>query len=338
MNFIKRQILFLILISFLIACTIYWFYWHWRPFTADAFVFANTRAVSPWVEGYISNIYVKNNQFVKKGTPLFSTSPYSYSLKTAESEHELAAAKSQLESCRARLLRAEAEIRRQAAELEQFNFLYSTGVNMLRQSAISEDYVVRTKCSKISAEAQHEAAQHKKTAIMHECVALESLVKKLEKTLALSQYWLSQTTVTALSDGIVTNMTISPGMYGKPGDVLFGFIDTSVWFIQANFKESELSEIRPGVKAVIRLRQYPGRVYQGFVEQVNWSAEKRQSSAGTGLTEVKKENEWFLLPQRFPVQIRITNPDEKLHFGASAYVVLDIPAHPIRQFFWELFL
>ena len=216
MNFIKRQILFLILISFLIICTIYWFYWHWRPFTADAFVFANTRAVSPWVEGYISNIYVKNNQFVKKGTPLFSTSPYSYSLKTAESEHELAAAKSQLESCRARLLRAEAEIRRQAAELEQFNFLYSTGVNMLRQSAISEDYVVRTKCSKISAEAQHEAAQHKKTAIMHECVALESLVKKLEKTLALSQYWLSQTTVTALSDGIVTNMTISPGMYGKP--------------------------------------------------------------------------------------------------------------------------
>ena len=74
------------------------------------------------------------------------------------------------------------------------------------------------------------------------------------------------------------------------------------------------------------------------MEQVNWSAEKRQSSAGTGLTEVKKENEWFLLPQRFPVQIRITNPDEKLHFGASAYVVLDIPAHPIRQFFWELFL
>ena len=55
---------------------------------------------------------------------------------------------------------------------------------------------------------------------------------------------------------------------------------------------------------------------------------------------VAQENEWFLLPQRFPVQIRITDPpdDPVLHFGGSAYVELKTESHPIRQFFWELFL
>ena len=56
------------------------------------------------------------------------------------------------------------------------------------------------------------------------------------------------------------------------------------------------------------------------------------------MTEVTKNNVWFPLPQRFPVQIKITNPDELLNFGASAYVTLDIPSRPFRQFFWELFL
>jgi multidrug resistance efflux pump len=115
-------------------------------------------------------------------------------------------------------------------------------------------------------------------------------------------------------------------------------IDTSNWYVQANFKESELSEIRPGTTAVIRLRQYPGKIYSGIVESSRLSAEKRLTAPRSGMTEVKKENEWFLLPQRFPVQIKITNPDHLLNFGASAYVSLDIPSRPFRQFFWELFL
>ena len=58
------------------------------------------------------------------------------------------------------------------------------------------------------------------------------------------------------------------------------------------------------------------------------------------ITVVRKENEWFLLPQRFPVQIRILDPDRRLqlHHGASAYVEVDTPSRPVRQFFWELFL
>ena len=133
-------------------------------------------------------------------------------------------------------------------------------------------------------------------------------------------------------------MMISPGSYCKPGEILFAIIDTSNWYIQANFKESELSEIRPGTKAVIRLRQYPGKIYYGTVESSRLSAERRKTDRQSGMTEVTKNNVWFPLPQRFPVQIKINNPDDLLNFGASAYVTLDIPSRPFRQFFWELFL
>ena len=133
-------------------------------------------------------------------------------------------------------------------------------------------------------------------------------------------------------------MMISPGSYCKPGEILFAIIDTSNWYIQANFKESELSEIRPGTKAVIRLRQYPEKIYYGTVESSRLSAERRKTDRQSGMTEVTKNNVWFPLPQRFPVQIKINNPDDLLNFGASAYVTLDIPSRPFRQFFWELFL
>ena len=86
--------------------------------------------------------------------------------------------------------------------------------------------------------------------------------------------------------------------------------------------------------------QHPGKMFHGVVEHTGYAAERRKMSARTGLMEVEKENEWFLLPQRFPVQIKIIDPDKELCFthGASAYVELDIPSRPIRQFFWEIFL
>ena len=72
----------------------------------------------------------------------------------------------------------------------------------------------------------------------------------------------------------------------------------------------------------------------------NENTEAPEKEAKKESAKVKKENEWFTLPQRYPVQIRILDPDPELylHFGASAYVELEIPSRPFRQFFWELFL
>ncbi len=340
MNFIRKNFLLIVLLLFLLFMAGFWLYWHLKPFTADAFVFANTRPVSPWQEGYITDVFVKNNQFVKKGTPLFNIFSAPYLLRTQAREHEIETLTFQLKSCEEKYKQATEEIKSFKADCEKFKYLYSGAQEMFKSSAISEDYVVEQRRNLKVSLAGMAAAEHKANSLRHDCSALRAQIKRSKSALELEKIWLKQTQVVALSDGYVVNMTISPGGYYRPGDVLFAFIDSSEWFVQANFKESELSEITPGTTARIWLRQYPGREYRGVVCGTAWGTERRATAPQTGVAEVKKENEWFMLPQRYPVQIKIVDPDKQLllHFGASAYVELDIPSRPFRQFFWELFL
>ena len=340
MNFIKKYLPVFILAVILLFCAVFWLYWHLKPFTANAFVFANTRPVSPWTAGYITQVFVKNNQFVRKGAPLFSVFAPPYLLRSKELEHEKEALEARLKSCEAAWRRSLEEVKTFRADVEKFNYLYTSAEKMFKAAAVSEDYVVDQRRNLKVSIARTAAAEHNAGALKHECSALRASIRKTEKALELEKIWCQQTTVRALSDGYVVNMTLSPGGYYKQGDVLFAFVDSSEWYIQANFKESELSEIIPGTRARVWIRQYPGREYRGEVCGIGWGAERRLTAPRTGVAEVKKENEWFMLPQRYPVQIRIIDPDQDLHlhFGASAYVELDIPSRPFRQFFWELFL
>ena len=268
MNFFRKQFLFILLVIFFALWVVYWLYWHLTPFTADAFVFANTRAVTPWVAGYITQIHVKNNQPIKQGEPLFSIYAPPYALKVKILEHGIATAKAKLAAIRSATLQAEAEIDGFDADIANSCYLYTRAQEMLKSAAISEDYTVLQKRNLKVDLSRKSAAIHKVQSLRHEAGALEAELKRLSAELDLAEIWHSQTTVTALCDGIVTNMMLSPGSYCKPGEVLFAIVDTSQWYVQANFKESELSEISPGTRAIIRLRQYPGKIYHGTVQSV----------------------------------------------------------------------
>ena len=332
---------FVLVVSFLtLAGCGYWCYWHFKPFTPNAFVFAYTRPVSPFTEGFITHIHVKNNQFVKKGDKLFTIFQQPYQLKITELENEIAARQADLQSMNSRIKRITAEQKQLQARLKNAQYLYEQGTQMLKSAAIAGEYVEERLRALQEIQAGLEALQYTEEEIRHQCSMIKAQIKKLRASLEINKIWYDLTEVRAFSDGYITNLTITPGGYYHPGEVLCGFIDTSNWYVQANFKESDLSAIRPGVKARIWLRQYPGKVYNGIVEQIGYAAERRKMAEKTGLPEVKKENEWFLLPQRFPVQIKIIDHhnDAFFTYGSSAYVELDIPSRPIRQFFWEILL
>lgn len=336
----SKHLLELSVIFFLLSGCIYWCYWHFKPFTPNAFVFAYTRPVSPFTEGFITDIYVKNNQFVKKGDKLFSLFKQPYLLKTVELENEITARRAELKSLHARIKRITAEQKQIQAQLANNRYLYEQGRQMLANAAVAGEYVEERLRAMQESTARLEALEYAVEEIKCQCSMLEAQIKKLLAALELNQIWCELTDITALTDGYITNLTVTPGGYYRPGEVLCGFVDTSRWYVQANLKESELSAIRPGVKVQIWLRQYPGKVFAGIVEHTGYAVERRKMSTSTGLPEVEKENEWFLLPQRFPVQIKITDqvPESFFTHGASAYVELDIPSRPIRQFFWEIFL
>ena len=114
-GWIKKHNLALQILFWLILGCGYWCYWHFKPFTPNAFIFACTRPVSPFTEGFITDIYVKNNQFVKKGDKLFSIFKPPYQLKLQELENEIAARRSELKSMEARIKRIVSEQKQTAA-------------------------------------------------------------------------------------------------------------------------------------------------------------------------------------------------------------------------------
>ncbi|MDD3155692.1 MAG: efflux RND transporter periplasmic adaptor subunit, partial [Victivallaceae bacterium] len=301
---------------------------------------ANTRPVTMLVDGYVTELSIQNNQEVKKDQLLFRVYQPTYALQVKALEKSLDAARHRTEALAKKILAADAQVRSDSAKLanqkylsSRADFMYQSGV------AVSQEYAQIKLREMESAVANLEGSKHNADAARSEYEESAATVKSLEHKLALQKIYLEWTEVRALSDGVVTNMSVSPGGYYNAGTVLFGFVDHSVWFVQANFKESELSTIRKGQHAEIWLWQYPGKTFHGIVEEIHWNAERRRN-ASSGLSQVEKENEWFLLPQRFPVQIRILDPDKKFpfHLGGSAFVRVNTPAHPIRQFFWELFL
>ena len=123
--------------------------------------------------------------------------------------------------------------------------------------------------------------------------------------------------------GWVERLDVSTtGEMVQAGQPLFAIIEANRWWVDANFKETDLARIKPGQKATIRLDMYPGTTLDGVVESI---------SAGSGATfsVLPPENatgNWVKVTQRFPVRIKITSspaPDKPLRMGASATVTID---------------
>ena len=339
LKYIWRRKGLLAVVTVLAAGCGYYLWLHRMPFTQNAFVVANIRPVSALVEGYITDIYVTNNRTVRKGDPLFRIFTTPYELKVKALAASLTAEEFNQKSIEFKIKAAEAEVQVKTSVYDNAKYLADQAIKMYGEQATSQKYMEENVSAMQEAMAALIAAKNTLASVKQQCLQSQSTQLQLKNQLELARVNLSLTTVTALADGTVTSMFMSPGTYVTPGKVLFAFIETKTWWIQANFKETELAHLRPDQEARIWLWQYPGKEFRGRVEPSGWGVDRKTTSAVSGMPVVEKENEWFLLPQRFPVQIRITDPDPAypLHPGASAFVQIKTPARPLRQFFWQLF-
>ncbi|MDD4816692.1 MAG: HlyD family secretion protein [Victivallaceae bacterium] len=336
---IKRNALLATVTLLFLATGGYYFVRHLKPFTQNAFVVANTRPVSVLVEGYITEVHVVNNQFVKAGDPLFSVFRPPYQLKVDQLTHAIAAKEAELTSFEAQLKVVADQIRAKTAVLENDVYLSGRADEMYASEAISQAYAEERQQSMIKSEAELSASKNQEAVIRAQCDMAAAQIRQLKAEKELADIYLEETVIPAMADGYVMNMFISPGGYYHTGDVLCAFAAADQFFVQANFEETDLSGVHAGQTATIWFWQYPGKTFHGVVENINWGAERRMTAPGTGVPVVEKENQWFLLPQRFPVQIRITDPDPAypLHIGGSAFVELEGSSRLIEQILWRVF-
>ncbi len=129
--------------------------------------------------------------------------------------------------------------------------------------------------------------------------------------------------VLAPFDAYVTNMNIAEGAYARPGGAIFTLIDTRTWYVIANYRESKLKNIRLGEHVDVYLMGHPDRRFNGFVESIGYGVFPEDGRVAAGLPQIERTLNWVHLSTRFPVRVRLQDPDPALfRIGATAVTVV----------------
>jgi membrane fusion protein, multidrug efflux system len=144
-------------------------------------------------------------------------------------------------------------------------------------------------------------------------------------TINLEELHLSYCKVIAPFSGRVINLNISAGAHVTTGVPVFSLLDTSKWYVIANFREAEVRHMAPGTEAIVYLSSAPNQRFRGRVQGVGWAVkpEGELDLPPSGVPYVKRELNWVRVAQRFPVRIEVENPDQNLfRMGASAVAII----------------
>jgi multidrug resistance efflux pump len=254
-----------------------------QPWTRDGHVRAQIIKITPRVGGPIVELPIHDNQAVAKGDLLFKIDPRTFQLAIEQAE--------------AKLKQAQASEIVKADQAKRGQDLYRKD-----KGAISEQALVRKKNDLLVAKANVEVA----TANLH-----------------AAQLDLEFTEVRAPVDGYATNLLLRYGSQTVANQPALALIDTNSFWVHGYFKETQVENIRPDNKVVVKLMTYPDAPLEGVVESMGWGiAQQDGAPAADLLPAINPSFDWIRLAQRIPVRIRLTRiPDEvELRVGSTASV------------------
>src|SRR5262249_39171428 len=147
---------------------------------------------------------------------------------------------------------------------------------------------------------------------------INARVAAVEAAVHSAELDLEYTRVRAPFSGRVVNLNISNGAFARSGAEVFTLVDTSTWYVMANFRETQLRHIPAGASVDLYLQSHPGRHFRGTVVGLGWAVLPENGTSVNGLPRVERSLDWIRLAARFPVRIKVENPDESFRIGASA--------------------
>lgn len=326
--------------------------------TDDAFIAGHIVSVAPRIDGQVAAVHVVDNQMVHANDLLVELDPSDYAITVAQKE---AAAASQdanfrtviaaYELMRAKVVTAEASARVAAADAaaagataKKAQADFDRAQDLLKQKTISQQEFDAAAAASTKAQADFKSAQEN---VDEENSKVEEADKQLaaafaEKDMALSQFNESQTNVAAAklnlsytrmvapADGRVTRKSVEPGDYLQVGQQIMAIVPTEVWVV-ANFKESQLKNMRPGQPVTVEIDALGGRDFAAHVDSV-------QAGSGAAFSLLPPENatgNFVKVVQRVPVKILFDEPLPADHtLGPGLSVTPSVQVSSIRVPHW----
>ncbi|RWG79920.1 HlyD family secretion protein [Mesorhizobium sp.] len=279
--------------------------------------------------GRIVQVGIADNQTVKAGDLLFVIDPEPYRIALAEADAAVAAARLNVEQLRAAYSQAMAQEKSAGSEVEYAQSQYDRAADLAQKginakSSLDEARNDLDKAKQQLAVAQQGIVSAKAALGGNPDIETDKHPTVMSALAARDKaaYDLAQTTVKAPADGVVYQASsFKVGQYVAVGTPLFALVETGDTWIDANFKETQLTNMKPGQKAEIVVDTYPGKTFEATVKAIG---------AGTGaefslLPAQNATGNWVKVTQRIPVRLELTDLDAKmaLRTGMSATVTVD---------------
>jgi membrane fusion protein (multidrug efflux system) len=273
-----------------------YYYWQSRDYesTDDAYIQGHLVSVSARVPGNVVAVHVKNNQRVPQDELLVEVDPRDYQIGLARAEAALQAAQADEQKAAADVEAARATWVQQEQDLRRNEELAKQGA-ATEQTLEHSRSAATTAQANLNAQEKNVASVRAKTAVAQ--VAVEA-----------ARLQLSYTQVRAPQAGFVTKKSVEVGDYVNVGQPLLVIV-TDEMYVIANFKETQLTHMRPGQPVALRVDAYPGVVLRGRVDSI-------QAGTGPTFSLFPPENatgNFVKIVQRVPVKIVFEGPPDPNH-------------------------
>jgi membrane fusion protein, multidrug efflux system len=314
----RRTLLIAVAALVVVAAVIIYYLVFVAPYesTDDAFVDGYTTLVSSRVPGQVMRLLVRDNQIVRQGEVLIQLDPRDYEASLAEARAALASARSEEAQSRAQLEVSQARVSQaSAAEIAAEADAQRATNDLKRYESVEKRAVSKTILDQITTQARSTAAQLRaarsqlagaRAEVTLDEAAIQTAaaaIRVAEARVRQAELNLSYTTIIAAVDARVTARTVGPGNYVQAGQGLLALVPQHVW-VTANFKETQLTHMRPGQPAELRLDAYPRYTLKGHVDSL-------QAGTGARFSLLPPENavgNYVKVVQRVPVKIVFDGP------------------------------
>jgi membrane fusion protein (multidrug efflux system) len=323
-----------------------WRYWTVGRFevaTDDAYVKADNTTMAPKVSGYISAVLVGDNEQVTAGQVLARIDDRDFRVALDQAKADVAAAKavvatkqaslasqqSVIDAARATITVDEANRTFAEQDNQRYSHLASTGSGTVQNAQQAASRISAARAAVVRDTAALETATKQLDVLKGELAQAQATLARDEALQGQAELNLSYTTIVSPVDGVVGNRTLRVGQYVQAGTQLMAVVPMQAAYIVANYKETQLTDVRPGQAVELKVDMFPGVTFKGHVDSI-------APASGQEFALLPPDNatgNFTKIVQRIPVKIVLDRGSSlagELRPGMSVYPTIETKSRQLR--------
>lgn len=318
---------------FVCIALLYWFFWVRGIETTDnAYIKGNITILSPKIMGYVTNILVEDNQVVAANMPLIQIDDRDYQARVQQASAILTAAKAKLDGLYrekelegARKRQAQSSINAAQALLERATKDFKRSNKLVKDGAISQQFLDASTSEQKNAESTLQKSQAELDVMISQMaitdaqiIETKAQIDNATAALTLAQLDLDHTVIKAPIDGYMANRAVQVGQLARPGMAVASIVPQRDLWVEANYKETQIENMKPGQNVQIMVDGYSSLSFSGKIDSLS-------PASGSEFSLLPPENatgNFTKIVRRIPVKIVFdASPDlTKLKPGMSVLV------------------